>query len=186
MVCNHNHLEYLKNQEISPKTFRQKIEFCFFTYDLDQLLYKNGKYEAFRDIFFASRALKGLMFPGVNPKRPRNTLPSVLRLSSLFPPLSSSQDDTSKQTTCLKTEISHGGDFAGFLLQGKINQRWLRRFRCVVSCRRPPFFQTFYLEIIYRNVAKIYRRATKIGTEFPCTLRPASPIPTFNVTICQN
>ncbi|XP_039113559.1 WD repeat-containing protein 93 isoform X2 [Hyaena hyaena] len=27
-------------------------------------------------------------------------------------------DDTSKQTTCLKMEISHGGDFAAFLLQG--------------------------------------------------------------------
>ncbi|ELW62806.1 WD repeat-containing protein 93 [Tupaia chinensis] len=32
-------------------------------------------------------------------------------------------DDTSKQTTCVKMEFSQGGDFAAFLLQGKMNQR---------------------------------------------------------------
>uniref|UniRef100_A0ABI7XDZ8 WD repeat domain 93 n=1 Tax=Felis catus TaxID=9685 RepID=A0ABI7XDZ8_FELCA len=37
-------------------------------------------------------------------------------------------DDTSKQTTCLKTEISHGGDFAGFLLQGA-GEIWLDVYR---------------------------------------------------------
>uniref|UniRef100_A0A673TVC0 WD repeat domain 93 n=1 Tax=Suricata suricatta TaxID=37032 RepID=A0A673TVC0_SURSU len=33
-------------------------------------------------------------------------------------------DDTSKQTTCLRMEISHGGDFAAFLLQGA-GEVWL-------------------------------------------------------------
>ncbi|XP_025775483.1 WD repeat-containing protein 93 isoform X2 [Puma concolor] len=37
-------------------------------------------------------------------------------------------DDTSKQTTCLKTEISHGGDFAAFLLQGA-GEIWLDVYR---------------------------------------------------------
>ncbi|KAF5927282.1 hypothetical protein HPG69_017759 [Diceros bicornis minor] len=31
-------------------------------------------------------------------------------------------DDTSKQTTCIKMEISQGGDFAAFLLQGKLTK----------------------------------------------------------------
>ncbi|KAM7048661.1 WD repeat-containing protein 93 isoform 1-T3 [Molossus nigricans] len=33
-------------------------------------------------------------------------------------------DDTAKQTTCVKTEVSHGGDFAAFLLQGA-GDTWL-------------------------------------------------------------
>ncbi|XP_042843995.1 WD repeat-containing protein 93 isoform X4 [Panthera onca] len=37
-------------------------------------------------------------------------------------------DDISKQTTCLKTEISHGGDFAAFLLQGA-GDIWLDVYR---------------------------------------------------------
>uniref|UniRef100_A0A8C0KWI5 WD repeat domain 93 n=1 Tax=Canis lupus dingo TaxID=286419 RepID=A0A8C0KWI5_CANLU len=43
--------------------------------------------------------------------------PSYL-LSLLHQPLSSFQDDASKQTTCIKMEICQGGDFAAFLLQG--------------------------------------------------------------------
>ncbi|KAK2107482.1 hypothetical protein P7K49_012647 [Saguinus oedipus] len=43
---------------------------------------------------------------------------------TVYPPLREIQDDTGKQTTCVKMEISQGGDFAAFLLQGKINQRF--------------------------------------------------------------
>ncbi|XP_060473641.2 WD repeat-containing protein 93 isoform X3 [Panthera onca] len=47
---------------------------------------------------------------------------------TIYLPLVESKDDISKQTTCLKTEISHGGDFAAFLLQGA-GDIWLDVYR---------------------------------------------------------
>jgi hypothetical protein len=34
------------------------------------------------------------------------------------------QDDNSKQSICVKIEVSQAGDFAAFLLQGKATQGW--------------------------------------------------------------
>lgn len=36
--------------------------------------------------------------------------------------VSSFQDDTTKQSTCVRMEVSQSGDYAAFLFQGKVTQ----------------------------------------------------------------